>query len=83
MSDITALHDQVSALFLSKLNVEVPSLDTDLLETGLLDSLVLVNMLMSLEQEFGLKISTDNLELDNLRSVANIAEYLVSQNGFQ
>ena len=38
--------DRVSRLFVEKLNVRVPSEDTDLIEAGLLDSLALVELLL-------------------------------------
>lgn len=77
MFDHTTLSNQIAGLILEKLSLEVPSADTDLIQTGLLDSLALVNLVVILEQKFGLKISIDNLELDNFRSITKIAEFVV------
>src|SRR2546427_4130746 len=46
------------------LHLEVPSLDTDLLATGVLDSLQFAALLLHLEQEFGISISLAALEME-------------------
>ena len=76
MSDPTALHDQVAGVFLRSLNLEVPSPDTDLFETGLLDSLAFVELLLALERDFGVTTAVEDLEVDNFRSIARIAEFV-------
>ena len=69
----TALIDRLAALFVERLHVEVPSPDADLFETGILDSLQLVELLCQLEQQFGCRIAMDNLDLDDLRTLTGIA----------
>lgn len=75
------LRDRIAKLFVEKLNIEVASPDADLMESGVLDSLTLVELLAALEQEMGIKISLETLDLENFRSVARIAEFLGSANG--
>jgi len=75
----TELHDTLTSLFASKLNIQVPTPDTDLLGTGMLDSLALVDLLMHLEQEFNIQISLDSLEIDTFRSIESIAEFIANQ----
>ena len=67
------VHQKLTELFAKKLNLDVSSVDTDLVETGLLDSLTLVELLTQLDETFGVSISTDDLELENFRSIASIA----------
>ncbi|HLX79242.1 MAG TPA: acyl carrier protein [Burkholderiales bacterium] len=76
MSDQNAVIERLRVLFFERFHVEVPSPDTDLLETGMLDSLQLVELLLEIEQEFGLRISIDAIELDDLRSLARLARVL-------
>jgi acyl carrier protein len=76
-----SLRERIAGVFSQKLHIEVPSIETDLMETGVLDSLTLVELLFHIEQELGLKISLETLELDHFRSIARIADYLSSQNG--
>ena len=70
------IHQKLTELFAKKLNLEVSSVDTDLVETGLLDSLALVELLAQLEETFGISVSTDDLELENFRSIASIAGFV-------
>jgi acyl carrier protein len=79
MIDTLALQQQVAALFSEKLNLHVASVETDLIETGLLDSLALVELLAQLEESFYVSISTDDLELENFRSITNIAGFVAQR----
>lgn len=56
------------------LNASVPSDETDIVETGLLDSLALVELLVGIEREFDVQIDLESLDLENLRSVRTIAQ---------
>jgi acyl carrier protein len=71
-----SIQDRINKLLSEKIHVEAPSVETDLMESGLLDSLSLVEMMTGLEEEFGIKISFDEIDLDNFRSVARIAEFV-------
>jgi acyl carrier protein len=76
MTEQHGIHQKLTELFARKLNLEVASVDTDLVETGLLDSLTLVELLARLEEKFGISISADDLELEDFRSIASIARFL-------
>ena len=79
MNEHHGFHQQLTELFARKLNVDVPSVDTDLMETGLLDSLTLVELLAQLEETFGVSISIDDLEFENFRSIASIAGFVAQR----
>jgi acyl carrier protein len=70
------VYQKLTELFAKKLNLEVSSVDTDLVETGLLDSLALIELLAQLEETFGVSVSTDDLELENFRSIASVAGFV-------
>jgi acyl carrier protein len=76
MTEQHEVHQKLTELFARKLNLEVASVDLDLVETGLLDSLSLVELLAQLEETFGVSISADDLELEHFRSIASIAGFL-------
>ncbi len=78
-----SIQDRINKLLSEKIHVEAPSAETDLMESGLLDSLSLVELMAGLEEEFGVKISFDEIELDNFRSVARIAEFVSRQSAMQ
>jgi len=79
MPDSNTLAQQISALLSEKLHLQVPSLDTDLINTGLVDSLMFVEFLVQLEQEFGIQMSLQDLELDHIRTVTRIAAFVATK----
>ena len=79
MTDTLALQQQVTSLFAEKLNLDVASAETDLIETGMLDSLALVELLAQLEESFDVSISTDDMELENFRSITSIAMFVMQR----
>lgn len=79
MSHTNGLCERIAALFSGTLNLDVPSVDTDLFETGVLDSLAFVDLLLALEQKFGVTTSLDDLEVDNFRSIARIADFVMAR----
>lgn len=71
---------EVQRIFERDLGLEVPSADTDLFDSGTLDSLVLVRLLTALEEQLGTRIALDRLEMSDFRTIARIAGFL-SRNG--
>ena len=80
LTDANSIIERLGALFVESFHVEVPSSDTDLLETGILDSFQFVELLLELEQRFGFKIKIESIDLDDLRTLSRIAR-LVAANG--
>ncbi len=76
MNSNVELQEKIARLLLNRINVEVPTAETDLMESGLLDSLTLVELIVGLEEEFNVKIAFDEVEIDNFRSVAKIADFV-------
>lgn len=73
-----SLMQAVTRLLFDRLNIEIPEPDTDLVDGGLLDSLLLVTLIAQLEREFGISVSIDDLDLnlEKFRSVRRIAAYI-------
>lgn len=67
------LEKEVRELFLAKLDVKVPAQETDLLRTGLVDSVRMAALVLSLETRFGIELPFDSLEIDDFRTVPRIA----------
>ena len=76
MPSNTAIIESVRRLFLDHLHVEVPDPGTDLVEGGILDSLMLVDLLVQLEQTFDVTVDVEDLTLDNFRTVERIGAYV-------
>jgi D-alanine--poly(phosphoribitol) ligase subunit 2 len=70
------LEGRIRQLFLEALDIRIDSAETDLIETGLLDSLVLVELLLQLEQHFGIDVVMADLEIDDFRTVNSIAAFV-------
>jgi methoxymalonate biosynthesis acyl carrier protein len=66
-----SLQGQVASLLAETLHVEVLP-ETDLLETGMIDSVALVDLLVRIEERFGVRVDLENLQVDQFRSVAGI-----------
>jgi acyl carrier protein len=74
----TSTVDRVRLLIEDVLNIEVPDDDTDLIHSGVLDSLALVSLIVGIEQEFRLELPLEDLDLDQFRSVGSIAQLLAA-----
>ena len=70
---------EVQTWLREKLLAVIESQETDLLAAGILDSLALVQLLLYLEQHFGLKIVMEQLEIEDLRSVHSIARLVARE----
>jgi methoxymalonate biosynthesis acyl carrier protein len=71
---------RIQSVFSQRLQVEIPAVDIDLFESGLIDSLVFVDLLLALEEEFAMEIALDQINLDDFRSIARIADFISLQN---
>jgi D-alanine--poly(phosphoribitol) ligase subunit 2 len=79
VTDTNAIIGRLGALFVESLHIEAPAADIDLFETGILDSLQLVELLLQLEQRFGFQIKIDDIDLDDLRTLAGIARLVAAR----
>jgi acyl carrier protein len=64
---------EISRMMAETLLVEVGSPEDDLLATGALDSLNLIQLLVNLEKHFGIRIPLDELQIEDVRSIESIA----------
>ena len=70
------LISQVRRLIAEKLLLEVSSSQEDLLSSGTIDSLSLIQLLVNLEEHFSVRIPLDELEIEDLRSIQSIAHLI-------
>ena len=73
--------EHVNEIFQNGLNIDVPAVDTDLIDGGFLDSLALVELVFQLEQQFAIELPLDELDVENFRTVAQIAGLVESRAG--
>ena len=70
---IDEIADMIMAMLRDRLNLVVPSVDTDLIGEEILDSLALVDLINFLDAEFRVSVAHDQLALDNFQTVGHIA----------
>ena len=81
MADTTTTELRILSLVTDDMQLPVPDVATDLIDEGILDSLVLVDLIARLEATFGFEIDLSDLEIDEFRSVRQIATYVQTQTG--
>ncbi len=71
-----AMVSDIRGVLRDHLHVLVESPDANLLESGLVDSIGLVELTIQLEDRFGVALPMELLELDDLRSINTIADLI-------
>jgi len=71
-----ALKARITRVFAERLNLDVPSAEIDLFDSGALDSMAFVELLARLESEFGIDVALGDIGMDNFRSIERIAGFV-------
>ena len=79
MLDRTLIQNQIVQLMADVMEIHVPAIDTDLFNEGFLDSLSYVRLIVELQQEFAVTISLGEVDVDQFRTVEQIAEVVISR----
>ena len=64
-----------------RFGVEAPSSETDLIEAGVLDSMMFVDLIMFIEDHFGVTAALEDFESENFATVAKMARFVVARSG--
>lgn len=75
-----AVELRVHRIFVNRLALEV-DIETDVIDSGILDSVAFVQLLVGLEQEFGVTVDVAALQLDDFRSISRIARFVAGRPG--
>ncbi|MEX1261858.1 MAG: phosphopantetheine-binding protein [Balneolaceae bacterium] len=70
----TSIQGRVLNIVCESLTVENIEIEQDLIESGLLDSLALVGLMMALEDGFEITISPEELDIEDYRSIKNMSK---------
>ena len=81
MTDAARIEARITQIFSTALHLDIPSVETDLFETGAVDSLGFVELLLHLEREFAVRVSLSDLDLDQFRTIRRIGAFVLSRNG--
>jgi D-alanine--poly(phosphoribitol) ligase subunit 2 len=77
MEKLDQLQQQITAIFAERFETNLESDDVDLLETGLVDSVRIVELVLEIEQRFGVSLPFEELEIEDFRTVSRLAERVV------
>jgi D-alanine--poly(phosphoribitol) ligase subunit 2 len=81
MMDSTRALEGLREIFVETFHLDAPALDVDLVETGILDSFQLVELLVQLEKKFGVQVDIEGLDLDDLRTLERICGNVLAKAG--
>jgi acyl carrier protein len=71
----------ITAFLCERFGVEQPSADANLIESGVLDSMMFVDLIVFIEERFGVVAELDDLEIDNFATVASMARFVIARLG--
>jgi acyl carrier protein len=75
----TAVEQTILAFLRERFGVELPSASANLIETGILDSMMFVDLIVLIEEQFGVVAELDDLEIENFATVARMAQFVVER----
>jgi len=61
------------------LNIDIDSSDQNLIETGLLDSLMLVDLVLHIERNFNVLPSLEDLAIENFATISHMADFVAAR----
>ncbi|HEY1771785.1 MAG TPA: acyl carrier protein [Gammaproteobacteria bacterium] len=73
------LLSKLSGLLERSVGSPAPDPDADLFESGVLDSLDFAGLLLQVEDEFGVRFTFENMDMDRFRSVSGIARSIADR----
>jgi acyl carrier protein len=74
--NVEGVEGRVLGILRNGLDAEV-ALDLDVIQSGLLDSLNFVDLMVRLEEVFEVQIDVEDVELEDFRTARSIAQYLI------
>ena len=83
MRDFPGVCERIQGIFCEELQVEPPAVGDELIEAGLLDSMMFVSLLLHLEGEFGVNVDLQTVEISDFSSIEKIAQLVMTVNNAQ
>jgi acyl carrier protein len=66
------IRSRIETILENELRIVAPTDDVDLLESGTLDSLSLVDLIAAMERAFGIVVDLIDLDLDDVRTIGSL-----------
>ena len=74
MHELAKLQTGIIEIFVEYFDTRLASAEVDLLEERLVDSVKLVDLVLQIEERFGVTLAFEELEIEDFRTVARLAE---------
>jgi acyl carrier protein len=68
--------DKLGELLRQEIDLALPSVDTDLIEEGVIDSMIVAEIVLLVERKLDITIPLEELEIETFRSVRSLAAFL-------
>ena len=75
------IKEAISRFILDSINLRDLKEDDHLFETGIVNSLFAVQLMTFIEKTFGIEIGSDDLDIENFKSLNAAAAFVVRKNG--
>lgn len=76
MNQQIPLRMNVMSVACKTLTLETIKFDEDLIDSGVLDSLSLIQLMVALEEEFDIRIEPEDMDFEDYRSVRSMTEMI-------
>jgi acyl carrier protein len=74
LQELERLRTGIFEIFVERFDTRLASGEVDLLEARLVDSVKLVDLVLEIEQRFGVALPFEELEIEDFRTVSRLAE---------
>jgi len=71
-----AIAEKINGYILESVNMDSIEYDMDIFEEGLVSSLFAIELMTFLEKNFEIKITTNDLDMNNYKSINSITEFV-------
>jgi methoxymalonate biosynthesis acyl carrier protein len=75
------IKETISRFILDSINLRGLQEDDHLFETGIVNSLFAVQLMTFLERTFAIEIGSDDLDIENFKSIKSTTEFVLKKNG--
>jgi len=75
------IKEVISRFILDSINLRDLKEDDHLFETGIVNSLFAVQLMTFIEKTFGIEIGSDDLDIENFKSIKSTSEFVLKKNG--
>jgi acyl carrier protein len=71
-----SIYERLDRIMTERLHTDPPDATVDLFADGIVDSLGLVELILALEEEFGIRVDPAGLDIDRFRTLGRISTFI-------